>query len=70
MREGDRAAVRVAVGRDRELLMLRPSFAVFALTYYLLAGLGVNLGYHRVLSHRSLKLSKWLEYRVENCLIC
>ncbi len=41
--------------------MLRPSFAGFALTYYLLAGLGVNLGYHRVLSHRSLKLSSWLE---------
>lgn len=41
--------------------MLTPSFAWFALTYYLLAGLGVNLGYHRVLSHRSLKLAKWLE---------
>ncbi len=41
--------------------MLTPSFAIFALTYYMLAGLGVNLGYHRVLSHRSLKLSKWLE---------
>lgn len=41
--------------------MLTPSFAIFALTYYLLAGLGVNLGYHRVLSHRSVKLNKWLE---------
>ena len=41
--------------------MLTPSFAIFALIYYLLAGLGVNLGYHRVLSHRSLTLSKWLE---------
>jgi fatty-acid desaturase len=41
--------------------MLTPSFALFALTYYLLAGLGVNLGYHRALSHRSLKLTKWLE---------
>lgn len=41
--------------------MLTPSFAVFALSYYLLAGLGVNLGYHRVLSHRSLRLPKWLE---------
>lgn len=36
--------------------MLTPSFVVFALSYYMLAGLGVNLGYHRVLSHRSLKL--------------
>lgn len=41
--------------------MLTPSFAAFAVTYYLLAGLGVNLGYHRVLSHRSLRLAKWLE---------
>ena len=36
-------------------------FALFASIYYLLAGLGVNLAYHRVLSHRSLKLAKWLE---------
>jgi fatty-acid desaturase len=41
--------------------MLSPSIAVFVVAYYLLAGLGVNLGYHRVLSHRSLKLLKWLE---------
>lgn len=41
--------------------MLTPSFSVFALTYYFLAGLGVNLGYHRVLSHRSVRLPKWLE---------
>jgi fatty-acid desaturase len=41
--------------------MTPPAFGLFALTYYLLAGLGVNLGYHRVLSHRSLKLPKWLE---------
>jgi stearoyl-CoA desaturase (delta-9 desaturase) len=37
------------------------SFAAFALTYYALAGLGVNLAYHRVLSHRSLRLPLWLE---------
>lgn len=30
--------------------------------YYLLAGLGVNLGYHRILSHRSLSISPWLEH--------
>jgi len=38
------------------------SFAAFVLTYYVLAGLGVNLAYHRVLSHRSLQLPKWLEW--------
>lgn len=41
--------------------MLSSSIVVFIIAYYLLAGLGVNLGYHRVLSHRSLKLPKWLE---------
>jgi stearoyl-CoA desaturase (delta-9 desaturase) len=41
--------------------MLSPSFGLFAVIYYLLAGLGVNLAYHRVLSHRSLKLPRWLE---------
>lgn len=42
--------------------MPAPSFAIFALAYYGLAGLGVNLGYHRVLSHRSLRLPPWLEH--------
>ena len=29
--------------------------------YYLVAGLAICIGYHRVLSHRSAVLSKWLE---------
>lgn len=37
------------------------SFIVFFAAYYLLAGLALNLGYHRLLSHRSLKLPLWLE---------
>jgi fatty-acid desaturase len=41
--------------------MLTVSFALFAIIYYQLAGLGVNLGYHRFLSHRSLKMPRWLE---------
>ena len=40
--------------------MLRPSILIFVIVYYLLAGLGVNLGYHRVLSHRSLRVPKWM----------
>ena len=42
------------------MLSCRPS-ELFALIYYLLAGLGVNPAYHRVLSHRPLKLPRWLE---------
>jgi fatty-acid desaturase len=34
---------------------------IYAVSLYLLAGLGVNLGYHRLLSHRSLRVRKWLE---------
>ena len=34
---------------------------LYALTIYLLAGLGVNLGYHRILSHRALRVRPWLE---------
>ncbi len=38
---------------------LRCAVAVFV---YLLAGLGVTLGYHRLLAHRSFKTYRWLEY--------
>ncbi len=31
------------------------------LLYYFAAGLAVNLGYHRLLAHRSVTLPKWLE---------
>jgi stearoyl-CoA desaturase (delta-9 desaturase) len=39
--------------------------AAYCLAYSFLAGLAVNLGYHRCLSHRSLRLRKGLE----RCLI-
>jgi stearoyl-CoA desaturase (delta-9 desaturase) len=35
--------------------------AVYCLGYYALADLAINVGYHRVLSHRSAKLATWLE---------
>jgi fatty-acid desaturase len=41
--------------------MSTASMLAFFLVYYLLAGLAINLGYHRVLAHRSLKLPRWLE---------
>ncbi len=34
---------------------------IFCLSYYLLAGIGINLGYHRALSHKALQLPQWLE---------
>ncbi len=35
--------------------------AIFCLGYYFVAGLAINVGYHRCLSHRSFRLRKWLE---------
>ncbi|MBV8519250.1 MAG: acyl-CoA desaturase [Acidobacteria bacterium] len=37
------------------------SLALFCALLYLAAGLGVNIGYHRGLSHRSFRLPAWLE---------
>lgn len=34
----------------------------YCLVMYLLGGLGASLGYHRVLTHKSADLPKWLEY--------
>lgn len=32
--------------------------------------LGINLGYHRLLSHRSLVVPKWLEHLFTTCALC
>jgi len=34
------------------------------LVSYLYAGLGITLGYHRLLTHKSVQLPKWLEYLI------
>ena len=50
------------------LLGLFPRFfswqavGVAAVLYALTIGLGISLGFHRLASHRSLKVPKWLEY--------
>jgi stearoyl-CoA desaturase (delta-9 desaturase) len=38
------------------------SFAVWFFVFYLYHGLGITLGYHRLLTHKSLKVPKWLAY--------
>ncbi len=35
--------------------------------YWLTCGLGVGIGYHRLLTHRSFKTPKWLEYVITIC---
>ena len=37
-------------------------FAVGVASAYVIAPLGINLGYHRLLTHRSLAVPKWLEH--------
>ncbi|XP_024979128.1 palmitoyl-monogalactosyldiacylglycerol delta-7 desaturase, chloroplastic-like [Cynara cardunculus var. scolymus] len=37
-------------------------FWLTVLSYFLTGALGITLGYHRLLAHRSFKLPKWLEY--------
>lgn len=40
------------------------TFLITFFAFYLFHGLGTTLGYHRILSHRSLKVPKWLEYLI------
>ena len=43
------------------------SVLVFLILYWVTACLGVTLGYHRLLSHRSFKVPKWLERFFATC---
>ncbi|MBY0357021.1 MAG: fatty acid desaturase [Candidatus Obscuribacterales bacterium] len=40
------------------------TFLVAFFASYVYAGLGITLGYHRLLTHKSLQVPKWLEYLV------
>lgn len=39
-----------------------PALGIFFLFYWITANLGITLGFHRLVSHRSFKTPKWLEY--------
>lgn len=40
------------------------SFAAWFVFFYLYHGLGITLGYHRLLTHKALKLPNWLTYSI------
>src|SRR5471030_864138 len=40
------------------------TFVVAFLLFFVFHSQGITLGYHRLLSHRSLKVPKWLEYLI------
>ncbi len=44
-----------------------PAVAVGFVLYFVTGGLGVTLGYHRLITHRSFKTPKWLEYVLLFC---
>lgn len=44
-----------------------PAFWVLVGLHWLTVGLGVTLGYHRLLTHRSFKAPKWLEHFLAVC---
>lgn len=44
-----------------------PAFWLFLILHWVTVGLGITLGYHRLLTHRSFKAPKWLEYTLAAC---
>jgi stearoyl-CoA desaturase (delta-9 desaturase) len=43
------------------------ALAVAIVLHWLTGGIGICLGYHRMLSHRSFQVPKWLEYTIAIC---
>lgn len=43
------------------------AFWIFIALNWITIGLGITLGYHRLLTHRSFKTPKWLEYVFADC---
>jgi stearoyl-CoA desaturase (delta-9 desaturase) len=43
------------------------ALAVCGALYYVTAALGISLGFHRMLTHRSLETPRWLEYVLAVC---
>ncbi len=43
------------------------AFGVFLALQWITAALGITLGYHRLLTHRSFQAPKWLEYALTLC---
>jgi len=42
--------------------LVRPADLVIAAVMYILTAVGITVGFHRLLTHRSFQTSKWLEY--------
>lgn len=69
-------AINVVIIHILALLALVPWFfswtglAACVLGLYVFGTLGINLAFHRLLTHRSLTLPKWLEYSLSTLAVC
>jgi len=43
------------------------AFAVFVLLWWVAGSLGIGMSYHRLLTHRGYKTTKWMEYFLTTC---
>jgi fatty-acid desaturase len=53
-----------AVGRAGGRRFFVDGLIILSVVYYLLGGIAIGLGIHRLLAHRALRLPKWLEYTI------
>jgi stearoyl-CoA desaturase (delta-9 desaturase) len=44
-----------------------PAVAIAVALHYVTGGIGISLGFHRMLTHRSLRCPRWLEYAFALC---
>jgi stearoyl-CoA desaturase (delta-9 desaturase) len=44
-----------------------PAVAIAVALHYVTGGIGISLGFHRMLTHRSLRCPRWLEYAFAVC---
>jgi len=44
-----------------------PAFSIALVLYWLSLSLGIGVGYHRLLAHRSFETPKWIEYFLATC---
>lgn len=65
--------VATVVGSMHVLCLFAPftfswtNFGLMMGLYFLTGCVGITMGYHRLFSHRSYKVPKWLEYFIAYC---
>jgi fatty-acid desaturase len=56
------------IGALAALFVFRRKALLFVLAlWWIAAGLGIGMGYHRLLTHRAYRTPKWMEYVLTGC---